>query len=125
MRSDQDPVSRDRIIDFLDRVDRHLRGNDALELLTRGLWGLVGLLLLLKLAGWWDSATTRSVLLGAYVSAVVGVILWRSILSRGILSRSRRERSLARSAAVADSVADLKDALKSALAFLGLGERTE
>ena len=115
MRSDQDPANRERIVDFLGRVDRRLRGNDALELLTRGLWGLVGLLVILKLTGWWDSPTTRSVLLGAYLSAVVGVILWRMT----------RERSLARSAAVADSVADLKDALKSALAFLGLDERTE
>ena len=114
MRSDQDSVNRKRIVDFLGRVDRRLRGNDALELLTRGLWGLVGLLVILKLAGWWDSPTTRSVLLVAYVTVVAGVILW-----------PRRERNLARSAAVADSVADLKDALKSALAFLGLDQRTE
>ena len=118
MRSDQDrgkPVNRERIVDFLGRVDRRLRGNDALELLTRGLWGLVGLLVILKLTGWWDSPTTRSVLLVVYVSVVAGVILWRTT----------RARSLARSAAVVDSVADLKDALKSALAFLGLDERTE
>ncbi len=119
MRSDQDPVNRKRIVDFLGRVDRRLRGNDALELLTRGLWGLVGLLVILKLAGWWDSPTTRSVLLVAYVIVVAGVILWRVILW------PRRERNLARSAAVADSVAGLKDALKSALAFLGLDQRTE
>ena len=119
MRSDQDPVNRKRIVDFLGRVDRRLRGNDALELLTRGLWGLVGLLVILKLAGWWDSPTTRSVLLVAYVIVVAGVILWRVILW------PRRERHYARSAAVADSVADLKDALKSALAFLGLDQRTE
>ena len=119
MRSGQDPVNRKRIVDFLGRVDRRLRGNDALELLTRGLWGLVGLLVILKLAGWWDSPTTRSVLLVAYVIVVAGVILWRVILW------PRRERNYARSAAVADSVADLKDALKSALAFLGLDQRTE
>ena len=119
MRSDLDPVNRERIVDFLGRVDRRLRGNDALELLTRGLWGLVGLLVILKLTGWWDSPTTRSVLLVGYVSSVAGVILWRVILW------PRRARNLARSAAVADSAADLKDALKSALAFLGLGERTE
>lgn len=115
MRSDQDPANRERIVDFLGRVDRRLRGNDALEFLTRGLWGLVGLLVALKLTGWWDSPIARSVLLGVYLSAVVGVILWRMT----------RERNLARSAAFADSVADLKDALKSALAFLGLDERTE
>ena len=119
MRSDQNPVNRKRIVDFLGRVDRRLRGNEALELLTRGLWGLVGLLVILKLAGWWDSPTTRSVLLVGYVSVVTGVILWRVRLW------PRRPRNLARSAAAADSVADLKDALKSALAFLGLGERTE
>ena len=115
MRSDLDPVNRERIVGFLGRVDRRLRGNDALELLTRGLWGLVGLLVILKLTGWWDSPTTRSVLLVGYVSVAAGVILWRTA----------RARNLARSAAVADSAADLKDALKSALAFLGLGERTE
>lgn len=110
-----DSGNRERIEGFLGRIDRRLRTNDALELATRGLWGLVGVLVLLKLTGWWDSAVTRSVLLGGYVIVVAGIILWHVT----------RERGLARSAAIADTAADLKDALKSALAFLGLDKRTE
>lgn len=117
MRLDENAATggtRDRIEDFLGRVDRRLRGNDALHLITAALWGLVGLLVLLKLAGWWESPALRFTLLGLYVVVAVGVIV-RSYT---------REGSLDRSAVVADREADLKDALKSALAFLGLAERT-
>ena len=50
---------------------------------------------------------------------VAGIILWH------VIPWPRRARNLARSASVADTAADLKDALKSALAFLGLDKRTE
>lgn len=112
---DQDFTNRDRIIGFLTRVDRRLRRNAVLHDVAPGLWGLVGLLILAKLLGWWDSPTARWTTLGAYGVIFSGLVFWRY----------RRASTLARSAAVADTRAGLKDALKSALAFLGLPERTE
>ena len=115
MRSEHDSDNRDRILDFLGSVDRRLRRNDALTHLTQGLWGFVSVLLFLKLTGLWSSPLGRSLVLVAAVIGVVGWVGWNY----------RKERSLARSAAVADRGADLKDALKSALAFLGLDHSTE
>jgi hypothetical protein len=104
-----------RVVGFLTGLDRRLRRNESLNAIARALWGLVGLVVVLKLAGWWDATLARTILLAAYGVAVAGVIGWRY----------GRERDLLRSAAVADSRADLKDALKSALSFLGLSRRTD
>ncbi len=111
---DHDSSNSDQIVGFLGRLDRRLRRNESLHSVSRCLWGLVGLLVVLKLSGWWDSPATRGILLGAYGAIAAGVIAWQYT----------RERGLQRSAVVADSRADLKDALKSALSFLGLDQRT-
>lgn len=112
---EHDSTNGDRIVGFLAGLDRRLRRNESLHVVTQALWGLVGLLVVVKLAGWWDSPATRTILLCGYGVLALGAIGWGYT----------RERSLLRSAAVADTRADLKDALKSALSFLGLDQRTE
>ena len=114
MTTERESPDRDPIVRFLTLVDRRLRTNDAIAGLTKGLWGLVGLLLLTKLFGLWDRPIARMVLLAAYALALVGFVAWLYL----------REGGLSRSAAFADARADLKDALTSAWAFLGLPERT-
>lgn len=108
-------TSQERIFGFLSRVDRRLRRNEALGAVTAGLWGFVGLLVVVKLAGWWDSPLARWSWLGAYGVVFAVFVSWRY----------GRAKSLERSAAVADARADLKDSLKSALAFLGVEPRSE
>jgi hypothetical protein len=115
MHSDHDTKNRDRILDFLGSVDRRLRRNDALTHLTQGLWGFVSALLFLKLTGLWSSTTARTVLLVLAAAGIVAWVVWNYL----------KRRSLSRSAVVADRGADLKDALKSALAFLGLEKTSE
>jgi hypothetical protein len=115
MHSDHDTKNRDRILDFLGSVDRRLRRNDALTHLTQGLWGFVSALLFLKLTGLWSSTTVRTVLLVLAAAGIVAWVVWNYL----------KRRSLSRSAVVADRGADLKDALKSALAFLGLEKTSE
>ena len=115
MHSDHDTKNRDRILDFLGSVDRRLRRNDALTHLTQGLWGFVSVLLFLKLTGLWSSTTVRTVLLVLAAAGIVAWVVWNYL----------KRRSLSRSAVVADRGADLKDALKSALAFLGLEKTSE
>ena len=115
MHSEYDTDNRDRILDFLGSVDRRLRRNDALTHLTQGLWGLVSALLLLKLTGLWSSTTARTVLLVLAAAGVAAWVVWNYL----------KRRSLSRSAVIADQGADLKDALKSALAFLGLEKTSE
>ena len=83
--------------------------------MTQGLWGFVSALLFLKLTGLWSSTTARAVVLMLAAAGVVAWIVWNYL----------ERRSLSRSAVVADRGADLKDALKSALAFLGLEKTSE
>ncbi|TDI40633.1 MAG: hypothetical protein E2P02_16650 [Acidobacteria bacterium] len=115
MHSEHDTKNRDRILDFLGSVDRRLRRNDALTRLTQGSWGFVSALLFLKLTGLWSSTTARTVLLVLAAAGIAAWVVWNYL----------KRRSLSRSAVVADRGADLKDALKSALAFLGLEKTSE
>ena len=115
MHSEHDTKNRDRILDFLGSVDRRLRRNDALTHLTQGLWAFVSALLLLKLTGLWSFATARTVMLVLAAAGVAAWVVWNYL----------ERRSLARSAVIADRGGDLKDALKSALAFLGLEQTSE
>jgi len=115
MHSEHDTKNRDRILDFLGSVDRRLRRNDALTHLTQGSWGFVSALLFLKLTGLWSSTTARTVLLVLAAAGIAAWVVWNYL----------KRRSLSRSAVVADRGADLKDALKSALAFLGLEKTSE
>lgn len=114
MTSQSETTDPGPILRFLGRVDRRLRMNDALGGLTRGLWGLLGLLVVVKLAGLWDGAGAGTLLILIYGAALAGVVGWLYA----------RRGGLGRSATLADTRADLKDALKSALSFIGLPERT-
>ena len=109
------PTDRSRIVDFLEQVDRRLRLNDGLVYLSRGLWGLIALLVLLKLSGFWERPGARLTLLAIYGVGLVGYVGYRFISSRG----------LSRAAVIADRRAVLHDTLTSAHAFLGLDERTK
>lgn len=100
---------------LLSRVDRRLRLNEALSRLAGGLWLLAGLLVTLKLTGLWESPLARAGTLAGYTLGLAAFVSFRFFEKRG----------LSRPAAVADASADLKDALRSAYAFLRLPERTE
>ena len=110
-----DSDHRHQILALLGEVDRRLRLNDALGVFGWSLWGLVGLLLVLKLTGGWDAPAARAFVLGIGAAIAVGFVFWHYF----------QNRSLAHAAAVADTRADLKDLLKSALFFLGLDEQTD
>jgi hypothetical protein len=114
MNGSTNATDRSRILDFLSRVDRRLRVNEALKGLTLGLWGLSFVLVVSKLTGTWDRPVARAALLLVYGVAVVGFTAW---------TYSRRK-GLSVPAGVADSRSDSKDALKSALDFIGLPERS-
>ena len=108
------PTDRSRILDFLGQVHRRLRLNDGLFYLTKGLWGLIALLVLLKLTGFWERPGARYTLLAVYGVGLVGYLGYRFASGRG----------LSRTAVIADRRAALHDTLTSAHAFLGLGDRT-
>ncbi|HSF18970.1 MAG TPA: hypothetical protein VLK65_25820 [Vicinamibacteria bacterium] len=103
-------TERGVILDFLERIDRRLRLDDVLRSLSQALWALPGFLIAAKLWG--------PIFLAIYGAVLLGYLLW-------VYRRTSRQKGLERSAVVADSRADLKDALKSSLAFLGLPERSE
>ncbi len=109
------PTDRSRILDFLRQVDRRLRLNDGLFYLTKGLWGLIALLVLLKLTGFWERPGARFALLAVYGVGLVGYLGYRFVSGRG----------LSRTAVIADRRAALHDTLTSAHAFLGSGDRTK
>jgi hypothetical protein len=108
------PTDRSRILDFLGRIDRRLRLNDGLAYLTKGLWGLIALLVLLKLTGFGERPGARFALLAAYGVGLVGYLGYRFVSGRG----------LSRTAVIADRRAALHDTFISAHAFLELGDRT-
>ena len=101
-------ISRDRIFHFLKQVDRRFRNNQAIYHLAHGFTGLVLLLLLIKLTGVWDVPLVRWLLLGFYTFSVAGFVRWLYL----------RGHDLWRSAFIVDRIGDLKDSVKSALAFL-------
>jgi hypothetical protein len=114
MTSSSSGTDQSRILDFLARVDRRLRVQEALGALTLGLWGLSGVLLVTKLAGLWERTPIRSLVLLIYGVAVAALVAWSY----------RRRKGLSAPAGIADLRSDAKDALKSALVFIGLPERT-
>lgn len=79
------------------------------------LWGLVALVVVVKLFGLWEPAALRFALLGTYFAVAAGLIVRNQL----------REVRLSRPAAVADRRADLKDELKSALDFVSHTGRTD
>ena len=111
----QDSQKRQQILELLAQVDRRLRRNEALALLARSLWFVVGVLVLLKLTGGWDAPSARGAVLVVSLLGALGYVLWH--YAKG--------RSLARAAAVTDRRAELADTLTSALFFLDLDERTD
>ena len=115
MQTDTYAPGGESILDLLSRVDSRIRRNEAIELVAMGLWGLAGAVFLTWLLGAWRSPGTGLVLAALYVAAFAGFVAWRYT----------RVRALSRSAVVVDREADLKDALGSALAFLGLAERND
>jgi hypothetical protein len=107
-------TDQSRILDFLARVDRRLRVQEALSGLSLALWGLSGVLLLSKLAGLWERPPIRTLVFLIYCAALIGFVVWSY----------RRRKGLSAPAGVADFRSDAKDALKSALVFIDLPERT-
>ncbi len=107
-------TDQNRILGFLGRVDRRLRLNEALAGLALGLWGLSGLLLLLRLLGVWERSAPRTALLLIYGLALLGFVVWSVTRRKGLGTPAR----------VADARSDSKDALRSSLDFIQLPERT-
>jgi hypothetical protein len=107
-------TDQSRILDFLAQVDRRLRVQETLGGLTLGLWVLSGVLLFSKLAGLWERPPIRTFVFLIYGAALAALLVWSYL----------RRKGLSAPAGVADFRADTKDALKSALVFIGLPERT-
>ena len=114
MNGSTNATDQSRILDFLSRVDRRLRVNEALKGLTLGLWGLSFVLVLSKLTGAWDRPVAGAALLLLYVAGAAALTVWFYSKRKGLFVP----------ASVADSRSDSKDALKSSLDFIGLPERT-
>jgi hypothetical protein len=112
--NDSTATDQNRILDFLARVDRRLRVNEALGGLSLGLWGLPVLLLLARFTGFWEQPSARAALLLIYGAALAGFVAWTASRRKGLLTP----------AGVTDARSDAKDALKSSLDFIGLPERT-
>ena len=115
MHSETYAAGGEPIVELLSRVDARIRRNEAIELVAMGLWGLAIAVFLSWLVGAWRSPTVGVVLAAIYVAAFAGFVVWRYT----------RVRALSRSAVFVDQTANLKDALGSALSFLGLAERND